>query len=224
MTDKNTELLEICVRVRVCPEDFKHYPAIEKLTPIQRAIRMTEEKCVGDLRWMDGVDDIVDVQTKHIVDADILKEAVAALEVVSPFVDSILDRHIVKTLRCPTCDSPAQFERYHNRSIVQDPCMDDWHGPVGEFQVVKLSRPKSCPTCESPRPELHPSMQPDGGEVQICKDPWHRRTERRVATADRRAQLSLTDSMIRMQDSPQRRRYQRRQLMNTPDDIIDPRD
>jgi hypothetical protein len=24
---------------------------------------MTEEKCVNDVRWMDGVDDIVDIQT-----------------------------------------------------------------------------------------------------------------------------------------------------------------
>lgn len=31
----------------------------------------------------------------------------------------------------------------------------------------------NCPTCASPKPELHPSMQPDGGEVQICRNPWH---------------------------------------------------
>lgn len=38
---------------------------------------------------------------------------------------------------------------------------------------VKAVGRSRCPTCESPDPRRHPSMQPDGGEVQPCRDPWH---------------------------------------------------
>jgi hypothetical protein len=34
-------------------------------------------------------------------------------------------------------------------------------------------RTMTCPTCGSPNPTLHPSMQLDSGEVQICLNPWH---------------------------------------------------
>jgi len=30
-----------------------------------------------------------------------------------------------------------------------------------------------CPTCDSHNPRLHPALQADGGEVQICPDDWH---------------------------------------------------
>lgn len=30
-----------------------------------------------------------------------------------------------------------------------------------------------CPTCDSPNPKMHPAMQHEG-EVQPCRDPWHR--------------------------------------------------
>jgi hypothetical protein len=45
--------------------------------------------------------------------------------------------------------------------------------PVADSDAPRVSRPKKCPTCDSPDPKLHPSMQPDGGEVQICRNSWH---------------------------------------------------
>lgn len=30
-----------------------------------------------------------------------------------------------------------------------------------------------CPTCGSPDPARHPTLQPDGGEVQLCPDGFH---------------------------------------------------
>lgn len=33
---------------------------------------------------------------------------------------------------------------------------------------------EKCPKCDSPQPHLHPSMQPEGGEVQPCSDPFHK--------------------------------------------------
>lgn len=51
-----------------------------------------------------------------------------------------------------------------------------------------------CPTCGSPQPHLHPSMQ-EGGEVQPCRDDYHRRvtgqnTVEKIAASD--AVLALT--------------------------------
>ena len=36
---------------------------------------------------------------------------------------------------------------------------------------------KRCPTCTSPAPHLHPAVQHEG-EVQPCRDPWHKTGER----------------------------------------------
>jgi hypothetical protein len=32
--------------------------------------------------------------------------------------------------------------------------------------------PRRCPTCDAPKPYLHPAVQHEG-EVQMCRDPWH---------------------------------------------------
>jgi hypothetical protein len=40
-------------------------------------------------------------------------------------------------------------------------------------QSVPAERARRCPTCDSPNPTLHPSMQSDSGEVQICENLWH---------------------------------------------------
>jgi hypothetical protein len=39
----------------------------------------------------------------------------------------------------------------------------EWYDPKGR---------RRCPTCDSPRPGLHPAVQ-EGGEVQPCPDDFH---------------------------------------------------
>jgi len=36
-----------------------------------------------------------------------------------------------------------------------------------------------CPTCQSPNPKHHPAVQ-WGGEVHLCRDQWHKPTDRVV--------------------------------------------
>lgn len=53
--------------------------------------------------------------------------------------------------------------------------------------------PSKCPKCESPNPALHPSLQPDGGEVHLCSHPFHApaaaQTERLSTNGAREAPL-----------------------------------
>ena len=56
---------------------------------------------------------------------------------------------IAKELICVLCGVPIQLCHH-----VQPP-------------------PQRCPTCDSPKPHLHPAMQYEG-EVQPCKDEWHK--------------------------------------------------
>lgn len=40
------------------------------------------------------------------------------------------------------------------------------------IQVGHVELTKRCPTCNSPSPKMHPSVQHEG-EVQLCSDAWH---------------------------------------------------
>jgi hypothetical protein len=49
---------------------------------------------------------------------------------------------------------------------------------------IKLSR---CPRCSAPHPELHPAMQAEGGEVQLCEHPWHVPTAEQIRMLEKAA-------------------------------------
>ena len=42
-----------------------------------------------------------------------------------------------------------------------------------------------CPTCESPDQKRHPAVQFEG-EVQLCRDVWHRPTADEIEAAERK--------------------------------------
>lgn len=48
---------------------------------------------------------------------------------------------------------------------------DQWQAHIRALQPP-AAPPQRCPTCDSPAPHLHPSIQHEG-EVQPCKDAWH---------------------------------------------------
>jgi hypothetical protein len=114
MADKEM-LLEVTVRVRVCPEEFRPYPVIANKPPLEIAMRMTEEKMVNDIRWMDGVDDVESVRTKVIaeVDTELMQAAMPIL---------------YRPAKCPTCDSPdpARHPAVQFEGEVQV-CSNSWH-------------------------------------------------------------------------------------------------
>lgn len=42
-----------------------------------------------------------------------------------------------------------------------------------EEPVFPEAQSTFCPTCESPRPSVHISVQNEDGTAALCKDPWH---------------------------------------------------
>lgn len=69
-----------------------------------------------------------------------------------------------KTIRAKTSHSKVRAIGH----IVKE----DWFCPSADFMEDKLERPRNCPTCDSPNPNLHPAIQHEG-EVQPCRDDWH---------------------------------------------------
>jgi hypothetical protein len=56
----------------------------------------------------------------------------------------------------------------------EDPVFDELEAR-GITRIYDGTAPDRCPLCESPKPELHPSL--GGGEVDPCEHPWHASTE-----------------------------------------------
>lgn len=46
-------------------------------------------------------------------------------------------------------------------------------GGKAERLRLRLRMDLACPTCGSHDPDAHPTVQPDGGEVQVCRDDFH---------------------------------------------------
>jgi len=67
--------------------------------------------------------------------------------------------------------NPNQSSRWNH--IIRF-CRDaDLNGTITASSVLRdTPAVRRCPTCDSPSPELHPSVQWEG-EVQPCRDEWH---------------------------------------------------
>lgn len=57
-----------------------------------------------------------------------------------------------------------------------------------DMHIKSSQRPRHCPTCDSPATHLHPAIQHEG-EVQPCRDQWHRANShdltQRIGTLER---------------------------------------
>ena len=59
-------IIRVEVEVRVRPEEMRPYPTIQMLPPEDAARVLIENACIADLRWLDGVDQIVSARTTII--------------------------------------------------------------------------------------------------------------------------------------------------------------
>lgn len=63
--------------------------------------------------------------------------------------------------------------------------------------------PTRCPTCDSPAPHMHPSVQLEG-EVQLCANGWHASTERGRRYLDHAGRRWDAEAPEQRREQPQR--------------------
>lgn len=85
-TSDDSVVLRVELDVRVYPNQMRPYSTIEHLNPLDRAIRLVQEKCTGDLLWVDGVDDIERIRTYALAETLQLSDATEKriIETMSP--------------------------------------------------------------------------------------------------------------------------------------------
>lgn len=70
----------------------------------------------------------------------------------------------------------AKVQRYFAIDPARD--VEEWQFVRNELialtrpETIEVSFRKGCPTCHSPKPQLHPTVQSEG-ECSICPDPFH---------------------------------------------------
>jgi hypothetical protein len=88
---------------------------------------------------------------------------------------------------CPLCNRmiPAEYTyatgqmvmpfKHNSAGILHEVWRIEPWEPLPESMEPVTAQHKSrrCPTCDSPDPKRHPAVQWEG-EVQWCKDAWHR--------------------------------------------------
>lgn len=79
MSDDDSVVIRVEVDVRVQPDQMLPYPTIEKLPALERAMRLVEECCTKDIRWVDGVEKIEHVRSSVVIYANITDTALNIL-------------------------------------------------------------------------------------------------------------------------------------------------